>query len=476
MNSRAEVIRNSLITVVGVVVILGAVWLGTAYGRIGLFAVVGVIGLVVGIYVGLRHPLWYFWGLAAIMAGLAFGRIPGISLPIYLPLAFGAIVAAFFHPRFATSMHPLEVGVLVLFLGSGVAMAIASLTLPDVSLYVRWGIATLVMLALARLAPSDLARFGRIFAVVAAVNGAYGIFLLFLDPGNKTLGIFKVFGYLPQYTTAFVAYAGDAAPTSRRLGGTWVEPNGAGLNLALALALTALLFTGWRRVVLALVITAALVLTLSRASMFTIVAGVLLLIVFHPMAARARVSLIALLTAAAVTALAFEPVRRRLLTSFGAGDTGADARVDALRVFPERMSGHWFAGVGWARREFIDPAYSFVFNFPSNAPLVTLYRGGLLAFLPFMAVVVIGCVLAYRAVRQQSFPLAAFGAVFIGLCVVQMQLDHPLAGTPQGALTYSIYLAFLVYVDRLRRQRNTQAAQATSAGFGSSPGDFALTR
>lgn len=478
VNTRSDQIRNSLVSIAAIAAILGIVWGGSSYGKIGLLAVVGVVGLTVGIYVGLRHPLWYFWGLAAIMAGLQFGRIPGISVPIYLPLAFGAIVAAFFHPRFAKSMHPLETAVLILFFASGVSMAITSFTLPDVSIYARWGIATLVMVALVRLAPHDLATFGRIFAVVAGVNGLYGIFLITLNPSNSTLSVFRVFGYLPEYTTARIAYSGAAAPTSLRLGGTWVDPNGAGLNLALALALTMLLFVGWQRVVLAVAITAALVMTLSRASLFTIVAGVLLLIVFHPMRSRARISVIAITVLGAAGALAAEPVRRRLLSSFGSGDAGADARADALRVFPDQMSGHWLVGWGWARREFLDPAYAYVFNLPSNAPLVTLYRGGLLAFIPFVVVAVIGCIYGYKALRGTSFPLAFYGAAFIGLCVVQMQLDHPLAGTPQGAATYSIFLAFMVYTDRERRQLRYAERQAepVRAGFTPAPTQYAVPR
>jgi polysaccharide biosynthesis protein PslJ len=171
---------------------------------------------------------------------------------------------------------------------------------------------------------------------------------------------------------------------------------------------------------------------------------------FNPMHARARMSLLSLIAVAGVAALAAEPIRRRIFSSFGSGDAGSAARADALRMFPGRMSGHWGFGWGWARREFIDPAFAYQFNLPSNAPLIVLYRSGTIAFIAFAALAILGCVYAYRAVRSNSFPRAMYGGVFIGLCVVQMQLDHPLADTPTGALTYSIFLAFLVYIDRER--------------------------
>ena len=50
------------------------------------------------------------------------------------------------------------------------------------------------------------------------------------------------------------------------------------------------------------------------------------------------------------------------------------------------MAGHWGFGLGWARPEFIDPEFSYLFNLPSNAPLIALYRGGILVFIAFMAV------------------------------------------------------------------------------------------
>jgi hypothetical protein len=98
-----------------------------------------------------------------------------------------------------------------------------------------------------------------------------------------------------------------------------------------------------------------------------------------------------------------------------------------------------------------------LFNLPSNAPLIALYRGGILVFIAFMAVVVIGCVVAYRALRSDSTPNAIYGGIFIGLCFVQMQLDHNVADVPQQVVLYSIFLAFLVYIDRGRIDAKAQA-------------------
>ncbi len=450
VNPSRETLRNAVVSILIVAVTLGAVWVAISFGKLSLLGIVGILGLVVGAYVGVRHPLWLFYSLAAVMAGLQFGRIPGVGLPIYLPLAFGSLIAAYFHPRLARSMHPLEFAVLALVITSGMSVVATGLSATAASLYIRWAIPSLIMLALVQLSSAHLARFGQIFAAIAALNALYGMYMVAFDPLNSSLRYLSVFGYAPEATAARFAYTAEGASASIRLGGTWVEPNGAALNLVLALGLAVLLFTGWRRVVIATLITAGLTLTLSRGSIFTVVFGVLLVLVFHSMRVRNRMAMIGVIAFAAAAAMLAEPVRRRIVTSLSGNDAGSVARADALRVFPGQMSGHWGFGLGWARPEFIDPAFSYVFNLPSNAPLIALYRGGILVLASFMAVVVIGCFLAYRSLRSNSTPRAVYGGIFIGLCVVQMQLDHNVADLPQNVLLYSIFLAFIIYCERAR--------------------------
>lgn len=461
VNPSRETFRNVMVSIVIVALTLAAVWVAISFGKLSLLGVIGAVGLLVGAYVGVRHPLWLFYSLAAVMAGLQFGRIPGINLPIYLPLAFGALIAAYFHPRLARSMHPLEFAVLALIVTSGMSVVATGLSPISASLYIRWAIPSLLMLAFVQLSSEHLARFGRIFAAVAALNALYGMYVVAFDPLNSSLRYLRVFGYSPEATAARFAYTAEGASASIRLGGTWVEPNGAALNLVLALGLAILLFTGWRRVVIAAVIATGLALTLSRASIFTVVFGVLLVLVFHSMRARNRASMIGVIVLAASAAMLAEPVRRRIVTSLSGDDAGSIARADALRVFPGQMSGHWGFGLGWARPEFLDPAFSYVFNLPSNAPLIALYRGGFLVFASFIAVAVIGCFLAYRSLRSKSTPRAVYGGIFIGLCVVQMQLDHNVADVPQNVLLYSIFLAFVVYCERARiAERESQPTPA----------------
>ncbi len=123
-------------------------------------------------------------------------------------------------------------------------------------------------------------------------------------------------------------------------------------------------------------------------------------------------------------------VRTRLLGTLGSNDAGATDRVDSIREFPGRMSGHWLFGWGWSQREFKDGAYAFIENFVSNAPLIAIHRGGIFVGAAFLAVVVIGCVIGYRLLRSNSLPSALYGGVFIGFSIVALNSRSPGGGHP----------------------------------------------
>jgi hypothetical protein len=125
--------------------------------------------------------------------------------------------------------------------------------------------------------------------------------------------------------------------------------------------------------------------------------------------------------------------------------------VKALQNFPDQLSGHWIFGLGWDRPEFLSGQAAQQLNYVSNAPLLTVYRGGVITGLLFVTVLVIGCVLGYRAMRSPSLPHAVFGGVFIGTAVVYMNLAQSVVDMPVMALQFSMFLAFMVYVDQSRR-------------------------
>jgi len=314
-----------------------------------------------------------------------------------------------------------------------------------------------VTIALLRLSRENMATFGRIFVVAASANALAGIVMATVDQEQRLLRPFRIFGYgvgagLRENLALFVySDEGRSIGKTMRLGGTWILPNSAGLALVIAIIMCLILFRGWTRVALTTVMTAALLLTLSRSMIFSVAVGLLLVLLFHSMRARDRQIAIGVAGLVTVGAFLTPAVRERLLSTFADNDVGRDARTDALAEFPGKMAGHWLFGLGWDRPEFRSGQLAQSLNYVSNAPLLTVYRGGVITGLMFVAVLVIGCILAYRALRSESLANAIFGGMFIGIAVVSANLQQSVVDMPQMTLTFAVLLAFMVYVDQSSR-------------------------
>ncbi|MEU0495622.1 O-antigen ligase domain-containing protein [Mycobacterium sp. NPDC006124] len=435
------------VLIVGIPAAVGG--LTFASSKLITLAAVGLLALVLAVYVGFRHPLWLFWGWAVMLGLLPFGYFPGVHVPLFLPFLAGTIVAAVVHPTSQRGVHPLEIALLALVVASAMSVVVTANGLTDWSVFIRWTMATIVVVALARLSQADLARFGRVFVYAATLNALFGILMVTADPGQKFMRIFHIFDY-DRVETARYAIGDEGRSRTLRLGGTWVDPNGAGISIGVALVLSILLLRGKLRAAASSLLAVALVLTLSRAAIFSVLAGIVLVLLFHSMGRRTRQTILGSIVLVAVIAVSTPFIRTRILSSFGSNDFGAADRGKALAAWPHYMSGHWLFGLGWARREFLDGDYSFKFNIVANAPLIAAYRGGMIVGIIFVAVLIIGCVVGYRALRSDSLPAAMFGGVFIGYCLVGLQLDHPIVHIPQLVMVFSVFLAFLIYLDRER--------------------------
>lgn len=470
---RWNVLGKYMLAAATVAVIPLGVWAAIDYGRLVTFGLVGIVAMIVGVYVGLRHPLWLYWGLAVVMGVIPFGYLPGVHVPLYLLFAAGALLAALIHPTARSSLSRLEVAVLLLILAAGLAMVATGVSLYSMMAFARWSIASLLVIGLLRLSRENLARFGRVFVCSATINALAGIAMSTVDQQQRLLKPLKIFGYgvgaeLRQNTALYV-YSDDGSGTvgrTIRLGGTWVLPNSAGFCLTIALVMCLVLFRGWLRAYISAILLVALLLTLSRATLFSLAAGLVLVFLFHSMRARDRQIAIGVVGLVAAGAFLTPIVRERVLASFASEDKGRSDRVKALENFPHQLSGHWIFGLGWDRPEFRSGQAAQQLNYVSNAPLLTVYRGGIITGLIFVAILVMGCVMGYRAMRSPSLPNAVFGGVFIGTAVVYMNLAQSVVDMPVMALQFSLFLAFMVYVDQSRRDelRSRDAAAREGAG------------
>jgi hypothetical protein len=449
VKAREDLLSKHMVSVGIVAVVPAMVWLANSFGLYSFLGVVGLVAVAVALYVGMRHPLWLYWALAAVLGTLPFGYFPGIHIPLYLPFAFGVILAAVLHPRQHSRFHRLEMAVVLLVIVAGMSVLATGITMPAIIGYVRWSVVTLVMLALLRLSTEDLERFGRIYVYAATATALFGLFELLVDRDKRLFRLLRPFGYFVGYKREVItAYAYDeSGGATERLGATW-GPNGAAIALLVALLLCLVLFRGWQRNCIAIIVTVALLLTLNRSVVFTLLVGLPLVFIFHTMGARDRWWALGSFALLAGLAFSVPFIRNRLLASFSSGDWGASDRREALANFPNIMAGHWWFGLGWDRPEFQSGVGAY--DYPANAALLTVYRGGIFAGVMFAAVLVIGCVAGARALRSNSLPYAVYGGVFIAFCFVAAQLDHPVALVPQMVLTFSVMLAFLVYIDQSR--------------------------
>jgi hypothetical protein len=352
----------------------------------------------------------------------------------------------------------MEKVLIALILASGVSVVFTGRTVTDVSEIIKWSIATMTVIALLRFPPEYLAKFGRIYVYFATLNALFGIAIVAADPTQSFIKVFSMFGYGAVATGRFV-FTEEGAQRFVRLGGLWVDPNMAGIGLMIALAIAMVLLKGPARAIIMIVLSIAIVLTLSRSAIFSVLVGVVLVLVFHSMRTRDRSIALGAIALVAVAAMLTPAVQTRIFSSFGSDDVGSASRADAIRQWPSQMAGHWPFGLGWGRPEFKDGNTAFTLNFVANAPLITIYRAGIIVGLIFITLLIVGCVMSGKLIRSNSLPYAMFGGIFIGMCFVALQLDHMVATIPQVTVMFSVLLTFLIYIDQ-DRQRSRRESEA----------------
>lgn len=395
-----------------------------------LLALVAVAGWVTAV-----HPLAILRSFAVLLALLPYADVPGTEVPVLLVLCVGLWVALLFLP--GVDLRPgWPEALLVLVAAVATLSVIATGPTPGALVeFVAWLAATSVLVPLRALPPAARATFIRSFVLAAAAAAVAGILLLVLDPQGQVLGRLWFVGYTPYAVNA--QYVLGTEENALRLTGTFVEPNIAGLILTVGLLLAVATTRGTRRVLLAGVIGAALVLTLSRSALGTVVVAALLLILLSH--GRRRAALLGAAVAAGLAALAVPTVRERLLNSFGPNDTGTLARQLAFQDFTQSLQGHWWWGLGWDREEYRDAMVGRAVNYVANAPLFTAYRGGMI-LAGLVTVVLLVVVVRSLLVARRSFEDAVLGCGVVAFCLVALQLDFPVVIQHPATAVFSVLL------------------------------------
>ncbi|MGB8404120.1 MAG: O-antigen ligase family protein [Mycobacterium sp.] len=457
--TRTEMYVGAAACILGPLAAVGAA-LG---GKLGVIAIGGLLAMIVGVYVGMRHPMWLIYGMTISVTTLPFGYFPGVHVPLYLVFACGSLLALLLHPRAVRRHTTMMSAVLIMVLLSGLSMVFTFSSIVNIMDFTKWAVATSAMFVILALPAEQLLKVGRVFVYSCTFSALWGIAAVALGSTRLIVKPFQIFGYVAADRFYFTGgtstlpkvgrfAVGQGSETFQRLGGLWLDPNAAGIGLVVGIAVAAIMFAGWQRVVIMTILAASIALTLSRAAMLSVLIGIALVFIFHNMRTRDRQVIIGALFLAFAAAMAVPAVRTRLLGSLGHNDAGASDRMAAIREFPGRMGDHWLFGWGWSLREFKDGAYAFEQNFVSNAPLIAVHRGGVIVGLSFVLVVAIGCVMAARLIRTNSLPHAFYGGVFIAFSVIALNLDHPVVVIAQITFLYTFFITFLIYSDELRRK------------------------
>ena len=437
-----KVVYRVIVVAVALLAAFGAIYLGGS----ALKATLAGLAMIVGVYVGLRHPIWLLWLLAFVAGMFPAGYLPGVHVPMVFSFAMGSLLATIIHPWEVTGFSTLERWVLALVGVSFVSLVASGFNLIAIMEYVKWTTATLLIIVLLRLPRDQLRRFGQVYVVSATAASLLAIGIVFGDSGGRVLKALSILGYGVKDNNFFVYTESGAVA---RLAGTFLEPNSAGIAILVAALICAVVFDGWRRVACGAILLLALALTLSRASLFAVVVGVVLMLVFASLSARQRMAIVGVFFLGFCVAIAVPKIRNRIFSSFGSQDAGSNARLDALKDFPGYMGGKWVFGRGWGLIEFKDPSKSIATNFVANAPLLATYRGGVIVATVFVLTFLYASYLAYQCLRTTHWNLAFYGGGFIGFFFLTMQLDIGTVTIPATVAALSLLVTFLKYTHEL---------------------------
>ncbi|MBO1267710.1 hypothetical protein [Arthrobacter cavernae] len=408
-------------------------------GRILAAVMVGLPWLV---YIAATRPRIIYGALALALSMLPFGVVPGTPLPLVLLLAVSAALAAVLRPRRPGARIPAMAWcIIVLMTVGGISMAVTYVGSFDLAEFAKWLIATSAGLSVLRLDRPERAAFGRLFVYGSVAAAVFGLFGVLVDKSGQAMRLLSIFGYQSGEST--LRFVFGSTEQSTRLTGTYVDPNAGGLFLYVALFLALAMLRGPRLVIAGGILATALTLTLSRAAIFSAVVALLVFFAFQSMRLSGRIKTLGVGAAASAALFAVPEVQNRIFDSFGNSDAGSSARSEALANFPGHMEGHWLFGLGWGRIEFRDAEAGFLVNHVANAPLLSIYRGGLVTGLVFCTLLIVGLVLAVKGLRGADTAAGYVGAAFIGLVLVALQLDFPVVTIPPVATLFAVLLGFL---------------------------------
>jgi polysaccharide biosynthesis protein PslJ len=364
-------------------------------------------------------------GLVLLLALLPFAAVTfgsqGYNIPVACVLAPAVVAGAVLQYGFSTRSRSSSfgafpwIGAALLVTGSASYLLTRGINgFADTTEYLKW----LSLAAVLFLPLLFGARWTRralvVFAVGASIGAAFAVGCVVSPHLSDLLGHL---GYVRgQENTAYVVTEGTKGAV--RAAGSYVDPNVAGLVFVLGLAASFVMLRSRLRVAASSVLLVALVLTFSREAYLGALVVAATVALGPSVKSRRRVTIAAVAITGVAVLLLVPATHNRLLGTFSAQDKGSQDRLKALGKFSETMSGHWDTGFGYGRPEFRSSAAAYRTDVVANAPLASIYRGGLLAGIGFAAWYLYVLTTALGLARSQDIGLRATAAGILAFCLV----------------------------------------------------------
>ncbi|WP_220473920.1 hypothetical protein, partial [Klebsiella pneumoniae] len=125
------------------VVVTAAMIVGGTAATVGVFA---LVVLAVGVYIGLRHPLYLFRALAFSLGALPFGYVPGVNVPLVFALGSAVVLATVIHRTAVSRITWPEIPMIALIILSALSLFATSGALVDYVEFGQWLVSTLVVI------------------------------------------------------------------------------------------------------------------------------------------------------------------------------------------------------------------------------------------------------------------------------------------------------------------------------------------
>jgi polysaccharide biosynthesis protein PslJ len=370
-------------------------------------------------------------GAVGLLAIAVLGAVPfaavdiaGYNVPVLVILSPVAALVAVTRPRRRDRAAGTQRWTL---LAAGLVIATGTVSLmatngrdgtADVLEYTKWLSASLLFVPALRHGAGWIDQARRVFAASTSVGAIFALAATYTSQAQGLMSALGAIGYVRSTDDAryFVL---NGVSQAQRVTGSYTDPNVAAIFLLCGLAASTSIRNRALRALSRAVLLVGLGGTLSRGALLGAAVAVLAFVLVGRGAWQRALGLTAIALAASIL-LAIPATHDRLTTTGGSGDIGASDRMTQLREFTTVMAGDWAFGLGFGREEFRDSTAAYQVNEIADAPLVAVYRGGIVEGIGFAAWYCLAGVLAFRLLRSRRRPHRDQGIALLAFLVAAL--------------------------------------------------------